>query len=420
MLPSIGYSAAAGTGAADRASNRNAARNSAQSKDESFDQVFSATVSDSGTPSNRAQTSSGETPSQPPVAKKSDAGPSAAQPPDARLADLQPPDTSATATVASAPAASPAANATVPVGPRQPAPVDSTAPVRRPRNSQPVTDKGVGLTSASAGAAIDPSSLTMLLGAGTARAVNPTQEPNVTSNAPDGPETQPVIGLEAPAQKNTAGSDEGLAFALRLSSTPAAAPASDSPSSPSGSFANVLAAAAGKAVAEIKTRLADDLGSGASAAGMNALESAAGPAAATGGKQAAEPAPTASSASAPELPSQPSEPVRAVRVQLATEGNQRVDLTLVERAGTLSVGVRSADSNLTRALQEHLPDLSARLAGERYQTELWTPRAEPPSLSSGQGGISNPAETGRADRTEIPIRSSRESSGTTRPSGCRT
>ena len=239
----------------------------------------------------------------------------------------------------------------------------------------------------------------MLLGASTARAASQTAEPGATAKAPEtlaggqvgDPETQPLMGLAAQVQKNAAGSDDGLAFALRLSRTPAVAPPSDSPSSPSGSFANALAVA-GKAVTEVKTRLADELGSGVSAVGMNVLESAAGPATATGGNQPAEPAPMASSASsaaAPELPSQPSEPVRAVRVQLATEGNQRVDLTLVERAGTLSVGVRSADSNLTRTLQEHLPDLSARLADQRYQTELWTPRAESPSASSTPGDSSN-------------------------------
>jgi hypothetical protein len=73
-------------------------------------------------------------------------------------------------------------------------------------------------------------------------------------------------------------------------------------------------------------------------------------------------------------------------VQLAAEGNQRVDLTLVERAGALSVSVRSADSNLARSLQEHLPDLSARLGEQRYQTETWTPPVALPSASAGSAG----------------------------------
>jgi hypothetical protein len=88
--------------------------------------------------------------------------------------------------------------------------------------------------------------------------------------------------------------------------------------------------------------------------------------------------------------------MRAVRVQLAAEGNQRVDLTLVERAGALSVSVRSADSNLARSLQEHLPDLSARLGEQRYQTETWTPRVEPPSmeLPSASAGSAGSGESG--------------------------
>jgi hypothetical protein len=57
------------------------------------------------------------------------------------------------------------------------------------------------------------------------------------------------------------------------------------------------------------------------------------------------------------------------------------------------VSVRSTDSNLARSLQEHLPDLSARLSEQRYQTETFTPRAEPqqvelPSASAGSAGSS--------------------------------
>jgi len=81
--------------------------------------------------------------------------------------------------------------------------------------------------------------------------------------------------------------------------------------------------------------------------------------------------------------------VRAVRVELASDGNQRVALMLVERGGALSVSVRSADSHLARSLQEHLPDLSTRLSEQRYQTEIWTPRVEAPDAAAGESAHHN-------------------------------
>jgi len=66
-------------------------------------------------------------------------------------------------------------------------------------------------------------------------------------------------------------------------------------------------------------------------------------------------------------------PMRSVRVQLAGEGDQRVDMRLVEYAGGLSVSVRASDNSLTRGLQDHLPELSARLAAEHYQAQAWLP-----------------------------------------------
>jgi hypothetical protein len=86
----------------------------------------------------------------------------------------------------------------------------------------------------------------------------------------------------------------------------------------------------------------------------------------------------------PATPAIPSDPLRGVRVQLSGDGNQRVDLTLIERGGTLGVSVRSADGNLTRALQDHLPELSARLSEQRYQTEVWTPASVTPATAASE------------------------------------
>lgn len=86
-----------------------------------------------------------------------------------------------------------------------------------------------------------------------------------------------------------------------------------------------------------------------------------------------------------------SEPVRGAQVQITGAENQRVDIRLQERAGTLSVSVRSNDSALTRTLQDHSPELSARLSAEHFRTELWapslnkTPQDRGSNANSGQG-----------------------------------
>jgi hypothetical protein len=82
------------------------------------------------------------------------------------------------------------------------------------------------------------------------------------------------------------------------------------------------------------------------------------------------------------------QPVHTVQVQLAGEGEGRVDLRLVEHAGGLSVSVRASDSALTRGLQENLPELSARLAAEKYQTQTFLPSANEASGSSSSSGSS--------------------------------
>ena len=236
----------------------------------------------------------------------------------------------------------------------------------------------------------------MLLGAATARAANYAAESDAK-----GPETagdkdaQPVADLAPGTAQNAAAPDAGLAFALRLSRA-ASAPESDSSNSQPAasaslsSFANALAAAAAKpAAAEAKTHPGDEAGAGIPLAAADT-----GVAAPASGNRPAEPEAARNAAPAPaaEPAAQANAPLRAVRVQLAAADNQRVDLTLVERAGALSVSVRSADSNLARSLQEHLPDLSARLSEQRYQTETFTPRVELPSASAGSAGSS---ESGR-------------------------
>ncbi len=98
------------------------------------------------------------------------------------------------------------------------------------------------------------------------------------------------------------------------------------------------------------------------------------------------------------------EPVRAAHVQIAGSDNQRIDIRMLERGGALSVTVRSADSGLTKALQDHVPELTGRLSMENFRTELWTPGqaknesgressgGNPQSQGDGNSGQRNPSQ----------------------------
>lgn len=65
--------------------------------------------------------------------------------------------------------------------------------------------------------------------------------------------------------------------------------------------------------------------------------------------------------------------VRTLQVQVSGESGARVDLRFVEHGGGLSLSVRTSDNTLTRGLQDSLPELSARLAEEKYQTHAFLP-----------------------------------------------
>jgi Flagellar hook-length control protein FliK len=81
--------------------------------------------------------------------------------------------------------------------------------------------------------------------------------------------------------------------------------------------------------------------------------------------------------------------VRTVQVQLTGEGEGRVDLRLVQHGDGLSVSVRASDSALTKGLQENLPELSARLAAEKYQTHTFLPAATETASGGSSSGSSD-------------------------------
>lgn len=268
--------------------------------------------------------------------------------------------------------------------------VPSAGAKRQEESDKPAADRLTVLAGVSNGAPLDPSSVAILLGAGTARPATPMAEPYIAAlHAESSPDKEmPLVSGVAPKLEpnvNTAGGE--LAFALRLSHATPPVPGTDAPmeSADAGASVNAfvkeLETAADKAAGEIKTRIGNE---SATAGAANIVETTTPASAASDPAQAISQATPLSKAETPELPSMPSSPVRAVRVELASDNNQRVALMLVERGGALSVSVRSADSHLARSLQEHLPDLSTRLSEQRYQTEIWTPRVEAPDAAAGE------------------------------------
>ena len=99
-----------------------------------------------------------------------------------------------------------------------------------------------------------------------------------------------------------------------------------------------------------------------------------------------------------EDPTGVAQPVRTLQLQLGGTGDQRVDLRLIEHAGGLSVSVRASDSSLTRGLQDNLPELSARLAAEHYQTQTWLPAAGQTSAGGHSSGSSEQSPDQRGGR----------------------
>lgn len=104
--------------------------------------------------------------------------------------------------------------------------------------------------------------------------------------------------------------------------------------------------------------------------------------------------PAAPAAQFPADPAAPTaEPVRNMHMQLVSDDNRRVDVRLIDRGGELHVSVKSADPALTQSLQDHLPDLTARLDKQHMQSEVWVPKTPEPTKAdagSTNGSLSDP------------------------------
>jgi flagellar hook-length control protein FliK len=75
--------------------------------------------------------------------------------------------------------------------------------------------------------------------------------------------------------------------------------------------------------------------------------------------------------------------VHNVQVQVGTNPNERVDVRMTTQGGDLRLSVRSANADVTRALQEHMPELTNRLEQQHYHTEVWIPRSSESAASNG-------------------------------------
>ncbi|HEY3454920.1 MAG TPA: hypothetical protein VGK64_09985 [Bryobacteraceae bacterium] len=434
MLPSIGNAPAPRPAREEmltraKSGRGNASGNDTPAKDEGFDQVFaSAAKADDG----RSDTATHEGQSHPvPKSKaQSNVESGSPRPPAPVAVNKQPGLMQATAELLGAqtadgeaagspdePATAPLVSALAILAGRGEGSKQEKVPIagakRQEESEKPATDPLTVLGGMPNGAPLDPSSVAVLLGTGTARPANPVMEPGMAATSAESSveKEMPLISGVAPKQQPSANAAGGeLAFALRLSREASPAAQTDAPIEAVGAGASVntfvkeLETAVDKTAGEIKTRIGNE---SAAAGAANIVETRTPAPAAHEAAQATPAATPVSKAEAPELPTMSSAPVRAVRVELASDGNQRVALTLVERGGALSVSVHSADSHLARSLQEHLPDLSTRLGEQRYQTEIWTPRVEAPDAAGAGESAHHDSESGGgmqggADRNPNP------------------
>jgi hypothetical protein len=96
-----------------------------------------------------------------------------------------------------------------------------------------------------------------------------------------------------------------------------------------------------------------------------------------------------------------------IKLQLAGEGEQRVEVRISERGGDVLVAVRTPDSRLAGDLRQNLPALASRLEQSGFHT-AWQPGAsgvreriaEPQSGASGQDSQSQARQNGREQQRD--------------------
>jgi hypothetical protein len=74
-----------------------------------------------------------------------------------------------------------------------------------------------------------------------------------------------------------------------------------------------------------------------------------------------------------------SQPTREISMHLTPAASPSVDITLIDRAGSVHVAVRTSDADLARNLQSGLSDLVHRLEHKGFEAEAWSPGESPGS-----------------------------------------
>ncbi|MGA2259571.1 MAG: hypothetical protein ABSG53_33260, partial [Thermoguttaceae bacterium] len=82
-------------------------------------------------------------------------------------------------------------------------------------------------------------------------------------------------------------------------------------------------------------------------------------------------------------------PARDIAIQLQDPGGPRVDVQLVDRAGTVHVIVRTQDDGLARDLRSNLPDLAQKLNQQGLEADAWSPV----EMHNTAGGHENPGHS---------------------------
>ena len=108
-----------------------------------------------------------------------------------------------------------------------------------------------------------------------------------------------------------------------------------------------------------------------------------------GAAASSPPAVATEPAAAPEAP----KPAAAhdIKLQVAGQGDQRVEVRVSERAGDMHVDVRTPDSGLAGDLREDLPALASKLEQTGFRAETWHPAGaaeRPRTAEAAPGGAS--------------------------------
>ena len=87
-------------------------------------------------------------------------------------------------------------------------------------------------------------------------------------------------------------------------------------------------------------------------------------------------------------PSNNAAPLKELSISVGQPNAEKVEVRIVERAGELHVAVRAGDTVVAEGLRQGLSELSGRLEGSGYRTEMWHP-GSPATSTAGTAETQN-------------------------------